>query len=72
MKCAWVRLEVAVIEVGRLALRAVAPCSSESPATIGGSPVMLSLYVPDVDATVQRALEAAVVGLGRHHEGSRG
>jgi PhnB protein len=29
-----------------------------SPGTIGGTPVTIHLYVPDVDATVQRALAA--------------
>ena len=31
---------------------------ARSPKTIGGSPVSLSLYVEDVDATVERAVEA--------------
>jgi PhnB protein len=31
---------------------------SKSPATLGGSPITLVLYVPDVDATFQRALAA--------------
>ena len=33
-----------------------APCTS--PQTLGGSPVSLHLYVPDVDATFQRAISA--------------
>jgi PhnB protein len=31
---------------------------SLSPQSLGGSPVFLMLYVPDVDATVQRAVDA--------------
>jgi PhnB protein len=31
---------------------------AKSPATFGGSPVSLHLYVPDVDATVARAIKA--------------
>ncbi len=31
---------------------------ARSPQTIGGSPVTIHLYVPDVDATVERAVEA--------------
>jgi PhnB protein len=31
---------------------------AKSPANFGGSPVSLHLYVPDVDATVARAIEA--------------
>lgn len=31
---------------------------SKSPMTIGDSPVTIALYVPDVDATVQRAIAA--------------
>src|SRR5919199_152966 len=31
---------------------------AKSPKTVGGSPVSLSLYVEDVDATVGRAVEA--------------
>ena len=31
---------------------------SKSPATLGGSPVTIALYVPDVDASVQRAVDA--------------
>lgn len=32
--------------------------NARSPHTLGGSPVSLMLYVPDVDATVDRAVEA--------------
>ncbi|MBC7930633.1 MAG: VOC family protein, partial [Rubrivivax sp.] len=32
--------------------------TARSPQTIGGSPVSLMLYVPDVDATVGKAVEA--------------
>lgn len=32
--------------------------TARSPQTIGGSPVSLMLYVPDVDATVSKAVEA--------------
>ncbi len=31
---------------------------NKSPTTLGGSPVGIALYVPDVDATYQRALDA--------------
>ena len=31
---------------------------NKSPATLGGSPVGIALYVPDVDAVYQRALDA--------------
>ncbi len=34
-----------------------------SPATIGGTPVMLHVYVPDVDATFQRAVAAGATVL---------
>ena len=34
-----------------------------SPTSIGGSPVMLSIYVPDVDATYAKAMAAGAVSL---------
>ncbi|MCZ7630791.1 MAG: VOC family protein [Microthrixaceae bacterium] len=36
---------------------------SLSPDTIGGSPVLMNLYVSDVDATYQQALEAGATSL---------
>lgn len=37
--------------------------ASLSPDTIGGTPVLLSVYVPDVDATYRRAVEAGATSV---------
>ena len=55
------RMMHAMVRIGNAALMLVdeyPECGGLSPKTLKGSPVTIHLYVPDVDATVARAVEA--------------
>ncbi|HJV93184.1 MAG TPA: VOC family protein [Azonexus sp.] len=55
------RLMHAMVRIGNAALMLVdeyPECGGVSPKTLKGSPVTIHLYVPEVDATVARAVEA--------------
>jgi PhnB protein len=52
-----------LIHGGRLLLRDEFPeMGDRSPGTIGGTPVILHLYVSDVDAAYERAIQAGATG----------